>query len=266
MSIIKETGYLPCYAYDKQGESFSKDFPDDIQVTFDWTEHDPKAKYNIYVQCEPPTMWVDRMKILEPIKNQYDLFLGYQEEILEYDNAEFFLPVGGWINSPPDIEKKPQVSFVTSSKVFTDAHRMRFMIMRGMGDTKNFNGLDYQFYRSPPSIIDRDSYYTDSMFNIACENELMNNMFTEKLIDCLACKTIPIYYGCQNIEKFFNPKGILSFNTYEEYVKIIKNVNEDMYYNMLPYVEENFEISKQYWQKSVYERIEDLILEKYYAD
>lgn len=266
MSIIKETGYLPCYAYDNHEESFSKDFPDDIQVTFDWTDHDPKAKYNIYVQCEPPTMWVDRMKILEPIKERYDLFLGYQEELLEYDNAEFFLPVGGWISPPPNIKKEAQVAFITSSKIYTNAHRMRFKIMRGMGEVKEFNGLEYKFYRSPPRIIKRCDYYVSPMFNIACENEIMDNMFTEKLIDCLACKTIPIYYGCQNIEKFFNPKGILTFNTYEEYIDIIKSVNEKMYKDMLPYVEENFELSKPYWQKNVYERIENLIEEKYYAN
>lgn len=266
MSTIKEAGYLACYTYKQQEVRFSKDFPDDIHVTFDWTEHDPNAKYNIYVQCEPPTMWVDRMKILEPIKENYDLFLGYQEELLEYDNAEFFLPVGGWIIPPSNIKKKPQVSFITSSKIFTKAHRMRFRIMKGMGDTKEFNGLEYKFYRSPPAIINRDEYYTEAMFNVACENEIMNNMFTEKLIDCLACKTIPIYYGCQNIEKFFNPKGILSFNTYEEYVDIIKNVSVDMYNDMLPYVKENYELSKPYWQKNIYERIEEFVEEKYYAD
>jgi hypothetical protein len=266
MSIIKEAGYLACYTYKQQEVRFSKDFPDDIQVTFDWTEHDPNAKYNIYVQCEPPTMWVDRMKILEPIKEKYDLFLGYQEELLEYDNAEFFLPVGGWITPPSNIEKKPQVSFITSSKIYTEAHRMRFKIMKAMESTKKVNDLDYKFWRSPPAVGSRDNYYIDSMFNIACENQIMDNMFTEKLIDCLSCKTVPIYYGCTNIEKFFNPKGILKFSDVDEFVKVMKSLEEGMYYDMMPYIEENYELSKQYWKKNVYERIEDLIEEKYYAD
>jgi hypothetical protein len=84
-------------------------------------------------------------------------------------------------------------------------------------------------------------------------------MFTEKLLDCFKTLTVPIYYGCTNIEKYFNPKGIIQFNTIEELDDILKNLTPSMYDEMLPYLHENFEAAKPYWEKTIYQRIEDQV-------
>lgn len=270
MQTIKEYGYLACYSEQHICATikFSKKFPDKILASFDWFHHHDDAKYNIYIQCEPPSMWKDRMKLLEPHKNKYDLFLGYQKEILELDNSQFFLPVAGWINPPYNINKLPQISFFTSNKLNTKDHKFRFEVWEFMKNRHCINDLYYKFWRSPPyaNSETRNSFYIDSMFNIACENEVMDNGFSEKLIDCFSCKTVPIYYGCTNIDEFFNPKGILTFRTIEEFDDIINSIDKKLYESMLPYIEENYERSKLYWQKTVYQRLEDLITEKYYSN
>jgi hypothetical protein len=46
------------------------------------------------------------------------------------------------------------------------------------------------------------------MFGVAIENVSHRGWFTEKILDCFLLKTIPIYWGCSNIEDYFNPKGI----------------------------------------------------------
>jgi hypothetical protein len=43
----------------------------------------------------------------------------------------------------------------------------------------------------------------DYKFSIAIENSVEKNYFTEKLTDCILTNTIPIYFGCPNIEKHF---------------------------------------------------------------
>ena len=40
-------------------------------------------------------------------------------------------------------------------------------------------------------------------YSIAIENASMENYFSEKFTDCILSYTIPIYYGCPNIDKFF---------------------------------------------------------------
>ena len=43
-------------------------------------------------------------------------------------------------------------------------------------------------------------------YSIAIENACMPNYFSEKFTDCILAWTIPIYYGCPNIHKYF-PKN-----------------------------------------------------------
>ena len=63
-------------------------------------------------------------------------------------------------------------------------------------------------------------------YSIAIENSCIKNYFSEKFTDCILAWTIPIYYGCPNIDKYF-PKDcyywldITSSNCFEELEKII---------------------------------------------
>jgi len=114
-------------------------------------------------------------------------------------------------------------------------------------------------------VPSKDPFFINAKFHIACENQDMPNMYSEKLLDCFKTYTIPIYFGCTNIEKYFNPKGIMQFRTIEEFENIIHNLTPDMYNELLPFAKENYELAKPYWEKNVFERIEDQI-EKFLQD
>jgi hypothetical protein len=51
------------------------------------------------------------------------------------------------------------------------------------------------------------------MFSIVIENSRQIHYFTEKIIDCLLTKTIPIYYGCPNISDYFDTSGWIILET-----------------------------------------------------
>ena len=72
------------------------------------------------------------------------------------------------------------------------------------------------------------------------------NYFTETLVDNFRVGTVPIFWGCDNIGDFFNEKGILKFDTGPELFEILDNLSENLYEDMLPYVQENYEIAKKY--------------------
>ena len=84
------------------------------------------------------------------------------------------------------------------------------------------------------------------MFCVVIENCKVDYFFTEKLIDCFLTGTIPIYWGCPSIGKFFNINGIITFDTKEECFDIIDTLSEEKYLNMLSHVKENFEEAKKY--------------------
>ena len=79
-------------------------------------------------------------------------------------------------------------------------------------------------------------------FSVAIENNISSDdyYFTEKLIECFTTGTVPIYYGCPNIDKFFDIRGVLTFTTQEELDNILDNLSEEKYNSMLEYINYNF--------------------------
>jgi hypothetical protein len=114
-------------------------------------------------------------------------------------------------------------------------------------------------HRSPPRLPSKDPFFKNAKFQIVCENQIMHNMFTEKLIDCFRTKTVPIYYGCQNLGDFFDKRGVIEFDHIEKLEDILNNLTPQHYDEMLPYLEENYHRAKPYWERTVYQRIEDEI-------
>ena len=75
---------------------------------------------------------------------------------------------------------------------------------------------------------------------------VFDNYFTEKIIDCFASKTIPIYYGCPNLSKWFDMNGVITFDNVSELVDIMDFISEDYYNSKQDVIEKNYEIAKQF--------------------
>jgi hypothetical protein len=95
------------------------------------------------------------------------------------------------------------------------------------------------------------------MFSIVIENYQDDLYFTEKILNCFATGTIPIYCGARNIEEKFNEKGIIKFDNFSELEKILSDLTPDIYYEKKEIINENFERCKQY------KSIEDFIYLNY---
>jgi hypothetical protein len=87
--------------------------------------------------------------------------------------------------------------------------------------------------------------FLDYQYSLAIENSRQPNYFTEKLIDCLITKTIPIYYGCPNIDQWFDTRGwiILESPTIEE---LCSKCNISDYNSHRSTVEANYMSAKKY--------------------
>ena len=86
----------------------------------------------------------------------------------------------------------------------------------------------------------------DYRFSLIIENEYSNNWFTEKLIDCLVTGTVPVFWGCPNIHKFFDPRGFILFNNIDQIPKIKSECNESAYKNLLPFIKKNYHSALEY--------------------
>lgn len=257
MHEIQQIGYFPGYSGDPRYR-FSKKYTQRVAVSFDCVETDPDADYRVLVQCEPPKLYIAFAGMVYNAYKNFDLILTYDDRLLQLPNAREFIPVGSWLDDI-EIAKTDQISYLMSSKIMTHEHRMRFQLLRDLEKANTLGQFDFFMHRSPPRVDSKNAFFTNAKFHIACENQVMTNMFTEKLLDCFKTYTVPIYYGCTNIGKYFNPKGILAFNTIEEFRHIANTITPDTYQEMLPFVKENHELGKPYWENNVYQRLESTL-------
>jgi hypothetical protein len=232
-----------------------------VSVSYDTLSYDPSSEYKVLVYCGEPDCVLNITDEVIQSQNNFDLILSWKGKVLkECSNAEKFLFGGKTISEDKlQLNKTNQISYLTSNKNFTEGHNFRNSVFNFF-DTHNFDGdYDILIHRSPPRI-DKEVIFNNAKFSIIIENGKESDYFSEKIIDCIASKTIPIYKGCPTISEYFDMDGIIVFDTLDDLIDIITNLHNDYYEDLIEVVEKNYEISKQYWD--YYDRIKLKILEK----
>lgn len=166
------------------------------------------------------------------------------------DNKYLYVPVGGSrieLNNFGMYEKERLISIVASHKQWTNGHKMRHQIIqqhRNIIDVygNGYNTIIDEFNGKMGKIISLAPYY----FTLSIMNSKFDDYFTEVITDALAVGTIPIWWGTNNIGKYFNPNGIISFNTIEELDKIFPTLTKELYDSKKDAIIENIELSKKY--------------------
>ncbi len=174
----------------------------------------------------------------EYLKTIYSNIFTHDRDLLKLDENFFkFSPACGyWIEYPKLYPKSKNVSFITSNKTQCPGHRYRLFWLdklRGKVDV---------FGRGINEIVKKEEGLCDYYFSIVIENGKYDTYFTEKILDCFATGTIPIYYGTDNIIDYFNSDGII-FLTEDFDFSIL---TEENYKLRLDAVLENLELVKKY--------------------
>jgi len=232
-----------------------------VHIAYDRIIFDQTCDLNILVQIEPPSI-LDITDSIRANANKYDLILTWNEDLLDLPNAQKFVFGSCWIDQETfKADKGKYVSFNTSNKGWAPGHILRQQIWEGLEEAEDLNGFGIIKHKSPPRIPTKDFLFEVAKYHIVVENEQRNNWITEKLIDCLATRTIPIYWGASNIGEYFNTDGMIIFNTIEELKDILDNLEETFYDDRVDIINENFERSKEYWDfhARVRKTIEDYI-------
>ena len=188
-------------------------------------------------------------QIYEWIKDNHHMFktvLTYDKQLLELiPNAEFY-PFGGcWIKVEDQriYEKTKILSIVASSKTQTFGHRLRHQAVSSL---KNSN-IEIDTYGTGYTQIE---YKLDALkqyaFSIVIENCSVDFCFTEKLIDAFVTGTVPIYWGCPSIGRFFNLDGMILIEKLSDISKQASSLTFDRYASMQNAIEENFHKAKEY--------------------
>ena len=250
--MIRPSIYAPHFGNEQKLQSMFA-FKQHISLSFDTVKFDPSATLKVFIQCEPTAVKNSMDDLIIQNQHSFDVILTYKKNVLAAcDNAIFF-PFGTcWIEDGDRkiYKKNSLVSIVASSKNYTTGHRLRHVVIK-KHETLDCYGRGYNPVESKITAL------KDYMFSVAIENSTEDNYFTEKLIDCMVTGVVPIYWGCDNISDFFDPRGILKFSNEDQLSSIMGMLSEEVYNKMKPYIEYNYNIAKRYTE--FYDRITEII-------
>lgn len=250
---------------------------------------DNKDAFKVFVCSNEPSSSLNRETNANIIKNgyQYDLILTTEQEVLSSTKNSVLFPYGGtWLNKSnvkhvdslgtfdeniiKDLTKEYSISFLSTSHLGRPGYNLRCLIWNKRNEIET-NTKFYSSTRYPTNngmfsntlhdgLLPNDDkiHLFNSMFSISVESSSESNYFTEKLIDCLLTKTVPIYWGCPNIGDYFDARGIIQFNSYEEFIEKVNSINEKTYNKMKKYVDVNYEKAKDYG-RDFFRRIEEVV-------
>ena len=197
-----------------------------------------KSKFNIAWFCESP--WVnkhythhfDNPESKERILSNFDLLFSCDREfITKHPEVKYLLPHAfTWCEERNVFPKTKNWSIIASSKTEAPGHKLRHAIVEMYQGHLNVFGIGYNKIKS------KNEGLNDFRFSFAIENVKVEGYWTEKIVDCFATGTIPIYWGANSVSEYFLEEGIVRIK--DEFDLSI--YVEEFYNSKIDIVRENF--------------------------
>jgi len=185
----------------------------------------------------------------------YEYTLTHDKSILENSNKAFLYEFGGcWVKDYDQSQDKIfGVSTLIGGKKMAPGHNLRSALLNSASRitipstvwiSKNYPPTGNT--RGNPVLSGNKKDMFDKQFHICIENVSRENWFTEKLLDCLHTRTVPIYYGCPNIGNWFDTRGFIIVENLEDIIREVNSLTTGTYQKMMPYIEENYNKAQLY--------------------
>lgn len=201
--------------------------------------------HTILITCEPPTLKTYKSEYLHqfaavitchpnidhprPIFQQQALPWHVGRRQKDHVNVEFSKDYDE-LKAMTSIPKTKILSVISSSKIMSEGHRKRLdfakQLKRHFGDKVDLFGRDLN------EIEDKWDALADYQYHVALENSAVNDYWTEKLSDAFLAACHPIYYGCPNINRYFDPASLtpIDLDHPEKAIAVIESCIEQKKY------------------------------------
>lgn len=183
------------------------------------------------------------------IASNFNNIFTHSDKLLDTLPNALFLPGAGvWYgtkNSGGEITmnnfdlKKKNISIVSSNKSLCELHDFRISLSRHYLSSNYVDAFGTFNGGKAIKIAESLTYYR---YSIVIENYISDYWFTEKILNCFASMTVPIYLGARKIDSFFNPEGIIKIDKIDfDYIdKLIIDCNESDYISRKKAIFDNF--------------------------
>jgi hypothetical protein len=141
---------------------------------------------------------------------------------------------------------KPKIkpmSIIFSHKQYTTGHKYRHKLIQNILNSSlpidiYGNGcrlLNHIKDRRIKGEFNGSEPYSEYMFHITIENVSIPEYFSEKILNALVSKCVPIYWGCKNIDNYFPKKTYKLTGVLSEDMNLLTRIckKPELYYNKI---------------------------------
>ena len=211
--------------------------------------------------------------------NNFSVILTWSQEILDKCDNSMFFPFGiSWLDKEyvkniNQIGKRFEVSFLCGAKQMIEGHHLRHRLYKRDDEITipkqwYYTLPDYKFNEGHHTIIQYDGQSLgsekkklwESMFSICVENSSNRSYHTEKIIDAFLSKTIPIYWGCPNLEELgYDPRGFIYCTNEDEIIEAVNKLTPEFYTQNMEAINYNYTVALYY--ANLFGRFREAILD-----
>jgi hypothetical protein len=227
----KQSKYVEWHFDDSLDKTFYID--NSINSVFSSTSKSKKYAWLLESKYVAPQINFDIKNNYKKYLTQFEYIFTHDKDLLCLDEKFKWCPANGfWIKDAKIYPKSKMISFISSDKNLTEGHAKRLSWVSMIGDQVDLYG------RGINPIDKKEDGLCDYMFSVVIENGFYSSYFTEKILDCFATGTIPVYLGAPDIGDYFNKNGIIDL--VDEF-----DISDEIYYNKMDAITENLKKVKE---------------------
>lgn len=160
-------------------------------------------------------------------------------------NSERFYFGSTWVPDWQDlkIEKTELASLIASGKDYYPGHKLRHQVV---GWIRTNQTKVEVLGRGYAPFVHKADGLAPYRYSVIIENVREPGYFTEKLIDCLLCEAVPIYWGAPDIGDIFDTRGMIISDDLAATIAAIERLSVDDYEARLEFVRINRQKASHY--------------------
>lgn len=222
-----------------QGRKVGDLRPDDHLIVFPKTathfrlRRGTRARISL-ILGEPAVIHAKHHRLLRLTHRRFHRILTFNQDLLDLLPNARFVPYGTtWVPEWRDVqtEKTSMCSLIASAKRDSNGHQLRHAMVDWVRETDQPVEIMGRGYKPFEAKSDGLAPYR---YSIVIENVEEKNYFSEKLVDAVLCNTVPIYWGCPNLEDFVETSAIIRCNSAEDIKTAVASMSNADYERRLP--------------------------------
>ena len=206
-------------------------FPQNLGLL--WPGRGTRARVSV-ILAEPRAIHGAYHRRMARAARRFHRVLTYDETLLARLPNAIFFPYGStWVPDwrARDLTKHAMCSLIASAKQSQPGHALR----HALAERVRAEALDVAVMgRGYAPFATKAEGLAPYRYSVVIENVRERNCFTEKLVDAVLCRTVPIYWGCPNIGDFMDTSGMILCDGEDALHDALLTMSEDDYAARLP--------------------------------